>query len=77
MTGDVAALLDRPARHGHTGAMLAIERPIPAIVAATITLIAMAGRDGAAPFFCHGRGGRASVIEEAQRMPLIVLQNAL
>jgi DsbC/DsbD-like thiol-disulfide interchange protein len=48
MTGDVAALLDRPARHGHTGAMLAIERPIPAIVAATITLIAMAGRDGAA-----------------------------
>ncbi|AYF02986.1 hypothetical protein PY32053_03419 [Paracoccus yeei] len=29
------------------------------------------------PFSYRGRSGRAPLIEEAQRMPLIVLQNAL
>lgn len=48
MTDGVADLLDRPGRRGHTGVMLAIERRIPAIMAAAITLIAMAGRDSAA-----------------------------
>jgi len=48
MTGSAAELLDRLARGSHTGAMLAIKRRVPAIVAAAITLLAMAGRDSAA-----------------------------
>lgn len=48
MTGRIAQPLDRLARGGHTGAMYAIERPVAAILAAAIALIAIGGQDSAA-----------------------------
>ncbi|MCR9123673.1 MAG: protein-disulfide reductase DsbD family protein [Phyllobacteriaceae bacterium] len=48
MTPDAAVRLDRPARPGHTGAMLAINRRKSAFLAAAIAVTMLAARDSAA-----------------------------